>query len=135
VLPGWLDGEAKADVLRHASLLALPSYHENFGLCAVEALSRGVPVLVSPHVSLAAEIEASRAGWVCEVSAEALAHTMAEALNDHDERLRRGAAGRALVSKFDWDEIAGMLIELYKSIQTNRPRKTVGPSLSEAASG
>src|SRR6266699_952829 len=36
VFPGWLDSEKKNYILRHASLVALPSYHENFGLCIME---------------------------------------------------------------------------------------------------
>jgi glycosyltransferase involved in cell wall biosynthesis len=40
-------------VLSGASLLALPSHQENFGLCVMEALSHSVPVLVSPNVNLA----------------------------------------------------------------------------------
>ena len=48
LFPGWLDGQEKEAALSNASLLALPSYHENFGLCVMEALAHGVPVLVSP---------------------------------------------------------------------------------------
>jgi len=113
---GWLDGEAKASALSQASLLALPSYHENFGLCVVEAMACGVPVLVSPHVSLAAEIEAARAGWISAVESKPLSNTLAAALGDHNELRRRGAAGRILARKFDWDSVAEMLIRLYESI-------------------
>ena len=40
-------------MLSGASLLALPSHQENFGLCVMEALAHSVPVLVSPNVNLA----------------------------------------------------------------------------------
>lgn len=116
VLAGWLDGEEKADALRHASLLALPSYHENFGLCAIEALSHGVPVLVSPHVSLAAEVEANGCGWISKVDVVTLRDTMAKALGDGEGRQRRGEAGRNLARKFDWDNVGELLLELYKSV-------------------
>jgi glycosyltransferase involved in cell wall biosynthesis len=116
VLAGWLDAEAKAEALRHASLLALPSYHENFGLCVVEAMACGVPVLVSPHVNLAQEIEASGAGWISDVNAEGLRETLAKALGDADGRRRRGEAGRNLARNFDWQEIADSLVRLYESV-------------------
>jgi glycosyltransferase involved in cell wall biosynthesis len=115
-LVGWLNGEAKADALRRASLLGLPSYHENFGLCVVEAMSYGVPVLVSPHVNLAHEIEASGAGWISEVDAVALRNTMATALGDSDERRRRGEAGRKLAREFDWHNVSDALVQLYESV-------------------
>src|SRR5688500_9629060 len=43
LFPGWLDGARKDEMLRNASLLALPSYQENFGLCIMEGLARSVP--------------------------------------------------------------------------------------------
>ena len=46
IFTGWLDGEQKEAVLSNASLLVLPSHQENFGLCVMEAMSHGVPVLV-----------------------------------------------------------------------------------------
>ena len=72
LFPGWLNGEKKDAALRQASLLALPSYHENFGLCVMEALACGVPVLISPHVNLAPDIEAAGAGWIAPVEEEAI---------------------------------------------------------------
>jgi glycosyltransferase involved in cell wall biosynthesis len=115
-LAGWLDGEARSNALRHASLLALPSYHENFGLCVVEAMACGVPVLISPHVSLAPEIEAGGAGWISEVNPKALRATLEKALGDDDDRRRRGEAARNLARNFDWQEIAGSLVRLYESV-------------------
>jgi len=90
---GWLDGEKKDAVLSGASLLVLPSHQENFGLCVMEALSHSVPVLISPHVNLAEEIVLANAGWIATVDKDALLSRLAEALDDEDERARRGQAG------------------------------------------
>ena len=60
---GWLEGDRKYAALKDASLLAMPSYQENFGISLIEAMACGVPVLVSPHVNLAPEIEKAGAGW------------------------------------------------------------------------
>jgi glycosyltransferase involved in cell wall biosynthesis len=116
LLAGWLDGKAKADALGHASLLVLPSYHENFGLCVVEAMSCGVPVLVSPHVGLATEIETNGCGWVSKVDVVTLRNTIAKGLGDDEERRRRGEAGRKLARKYDWQNVAQKLAQLYESI-------------------
>jgi glycosyltransferase involved in cell wall biosynthesis len=46
VFTGWLEGDAKADALRAASLLAVPSvWPEPFGLIGLEAGAFGVPAL------------------------------------------------------------------------------------------
>lgn len=113
---GWLEGEDKDAALSNASLLALPSYHENFGLCVMEALAFGVPVLVSPHVSLAADIEAAGAGWVAEIEKAALQTTLEAALSSDEERGRRGVEGRALAARFDWSVVGAKLTDLYSSI-------------------
>jgi len=117
VFTGWLDGARRKDTLRDASLLALTSYQENFGLCAVEALACGVPVLLSPHVNLAQEIETAGAGWISAVDDKALRETLTLALHDHNELIRRGAAGRVLALRFDWHNVAGMLAQLYETLQ------------------
>ncbi len=121
LFPGWLEGDEKDAFLHSASLLALPSYQENFGLCVMEALSAGVPVLVSPHVNLADEIEGAGAGWVSPVEARALHETLTSALCDHDELSRRGAAGRVFARRFDWHNVAVMLAQLYESVQRGEP--------------
>ena len=117
---GWLDGGMKEAVLREASLLALPSHQENFGLCVMEALARGVPVLISPQVNLAPQIENAGAGWVSELDGAQLKSTLAEALRSKQERTARGMAGQTLAKAFAWPIIARQLSALYASVQSNR---------------
>lgn len=113
---GWLDGEQKEAVLGGASLLVLPSRQENFGMCVMEALSRSVPVLVSPHVNLAEEIVLANAGWIATVDKAALMTRLAEALSDEEERERRGRAGKQLAMKYSWESAAKTLKDLYAAI-------------------
>ena len=123
VFAGWLDGAQRKNTLRAASLLALTSYQENFGLCAVEALACGVPVLLSPHVNLAQEIEKAGAGWVAPLEGAALEQTLAASLRDERGRAERGALGKQLVQRrFTWDAVALALMNLYyKLLAVNEP--------------
>jgi glycosyltransferase involved in cell wall biosynthesis len=116
VFTGWLDEDKKHEVMSGASLLALPSHQENFGLCVMEALAHSVPVLVSPNVNLAAEIVTANAGWVAAIDEEALAAKLVEALSDDDELLKRGRAGKQLSQKYSWENAATELIKLYTSV-------------------
>jgi len=116
LFPGWLEGDRKIAALRQASLLALPSYHENFGLCVLEALACGVPVLVSPQVNLAPQVQAAGAGWVSAIDKASLAAALASALASEEELLLRGEAGRILSRKFAWPAVAGMLQGVYEEI-------------------
>jgi glycosyltransferase involved in cell wall biosynthesis len=118
VFAGWLDEETKHVALSGASLLALPSYQENFGLCVMEALSHSVPVLISPNVNLAAEVVSANAGWIAAIDKNALAARLSEALSDEDELLKRGRAGRQLSQKYSWENAASALVALYKELLT-----------------
>jgi glycosyltransferase involved in cell wall biosynthesis len=116
LFPGWLEGEKKNAVLRNSALLALPSYHENFGLCVMEALACGVPVLVSPHVNLSEEIGEAKAGWIAAIGKAPIEAALKEALGSEMERTKRGVAGRALSAKFTWSEVARQLVIVYSDV-------------------
>lgn len=120
VFTGWLDDDRKHALLGGASLLALPSHQENFGLCVMEALSHSVPVLVSPNVNLAAEIVSAKAGWIAAVDKNALALKLAEALADPGELAKRGRAGKQLSQKYSWENVARELMGLYRNILAQR---------------
>jgi len=116
VFTGRLDQEAKLAALSHASLLALPSHHENFGLCAMEALAMGVPVLISSNVNLAPQVERAKAGWIVKVDTGSIQAALAEALTVRGERDRRGRNGKMLAAKFDWQVVAQELVARYSQI-------------------
>ncbi|HSB26956.1 MAG TPA: glycosyltransferase, partial [Pyrinomonadaceae bacterium] len=123
---GWLRGSEKNQVLRNASLLALPSRQENFGLCVLEALSHGVPVIVSPGVNVAADVVSAGAGWLSTVDTNALENTLAQALASEEERLRRGMVGKKFSEDFQWPRIAEQLEKMYASVIDNgRPKACV----------
>lgn len=114
---GWLDGDRKYSAIRNASLVAMPSYQENFGISLVEAMAHGVPVLVSAAVNLAPEIENAGAGWVAAMGQEPLTLALEEALTSQLELRRRGDNGRQLASNYGSGEIASRLIELYRGLK------------------
>jgi glycosyltransferase involved in cell wall biosynthesis len=117
VFVGWVEGERKETLLRDAALLALPSRQENFGLCVMEAMARGVPALISPQVNLAEEIEAAGAGWVVDVSQ--LGHGLERILKEDREREARGRAAYRLAQNYSWEQTARKLVELYEQIVSN----------------
>jgi len=118
LFPGWLDGEAKKLFLQRASVLALPSHRENFGLCVMEALACGIPVIVSPQVNLSEAIEAAGAGWIVDLDREDLTATLREALSSEAERLQRGKAGKEMSARFTWPQVAWEIVEMYAKVLT-----------------
>ena len=61
---GMLQGELKWGAFRAAESFILPSHQENFGIAVAEALSCGVPVLISDQVNIWREIAQYQAGFV-----------------------------------------------------------------------
>ena len=60
IFAGMLEGEMKSGAFAAADAFILPSHQENFGMSVAEALSFGVPVLISNRVNIWREIDADR---------------------------------------------------------------------------
>jgi glycosyltransferase involved in cell wall biosynthesis len=125
---GWLGGDEKIAALKGASMLALPSYQENFGVCIIEALACGVPVFISPHVNLAPDIIEAGAGWVVALDKASLQDGLRTAMQNERERIDRGRSGRRLAQQFSASEIALRLLALYNSVtqhSSTAPRPSI----------
>jgi len=103
-------------LLRSASVFAVPSFRENFGLGALEAMACGVPVLVSRGVNLAPAIAQADAGWITGTDDEEIAATLTEAMRDEVGRRRRAANARKLASNYTWDSAAALLEVWYMAL-------------------
>lgn len=112
---GFVEGEAKQALLQQADWFVLPSASENFGIAAAEALMAGTPVLLSPGVALAANVQAAQAGLVCEPSVEALAGCLEQCL-EPPPLLMRQAARQLANQQFSWSSISRQLIGHYEEI-------------------
>jgi glycosyltransferase-like protein len=90
---------------RLASALVFASVKEGFGLCVLEAMASGVPVVVSAIEPFINYLSAADAIWCDPLSARSIAEAMALALNEEFVApLRR--RGRALAARFDWRSVA-----------------------------
>jgi glycosyltransferase involved in cell wall biosynthesis len=116
VFSGWLDGARRDSCFRRASLFALPSAQENFGVALVEALACGVPAIVTPGVNLAPEVTGAGAGWTVERSVSDVAAGLYGAMTDHAERARRGAAARSVARRFRWKAVGRALLDFYATV-------------------
>lgn len=104
---GFLSGAEKKEALASASLLALPSHHENFGMVVIEAIAAGLPVVVSRHVQLQDFIAEHDLGIVAGDSPDSLAECLKSALSDKALQTRTRSLGKSIVSETFSPEVIG----------------------------
>lgn len=115
--PGFLEGDDKNAALADADVFVLPSYSENFGIAVAEAMAAGLPVVVSNHVGLHADVVAARAGLVVSCDEAQLAGALVRLLEDAMLRQSLGENGRALARrKYSPDAVARKLVSVYNDI-------------------
>ena len=62
--PGMLQDDVKWGAFFASEVFILPSHHENFGIAVVEAMSCGLPALLSDKVNIAPDIAAAKAAYM-----------------------------------------------------------------------
>ncbi|MEC9344711.1 MAG: glycosyltransferase [Pseudomonadota bacterium] len=114
---GHVSGEGKADAMAAADLFVLPSHSENFGIAVVEALSTGLPVVVSRGVGVSDDLERAGAARICDTSAEDIAAKIAVLIDDPDARRTLAKAGAALYrDAYGTERMAERLCDLYRRV-------------------
>jgi glycosyltransferase involved in cell wall biosynthesis len=114
--PGFLQGAAKQAAFDDADLFVLPSYSENFGIAAVEAMMSGTPLIVTDQVAIHGDITSAGAGLVVSCDPDELAKAILLLLAD--ETLRRRLAQRAieLAKEFSIDAVTDRMLATYLDI-------------------
>jgi glycosyltransferase involved in cell wall biosynthesis len=118
---GMIGGEDKRAALAAASVFALPSYSENFGIAVLEAMAAGLPVAISDQVNLWREVAESGSGIVTPCDRDAFAGALERLLGDDAAACRMGEAGRTLArEKFAWPRVVVALEKLYADVAARR---------------
>jgi glycosyltransferase involved in cell wall biosynthesis len=118
ILPRTVIGSEKERLFAAARLFVLPSYSENFGNTVLEAMRRGVPIVVTPEVGAAEIVRTSGAGLVVAGDIEPLSSAIRLLTADLALARSMGEAGRRHVAAhFTWDQVATQMEDLYNSLK------------------
>ena len=115
---GLIGGATKRSVLGAAEVFVLPSHQENFGIVVAEAMSYGVPPLISDKVNIWREIRDDGAGIV---AADDLAGTCSLltswlSRSEPDKKLMRARARQSFARRFEINAAARAMVDTLKAL-------------------
>jgi glycosyltransferase involved in cell wall biosynthesis len=109
---GYIPDASRRDVYTGARLLVLPSWHEGFGLPALEAMALGIPVVVSNRGALP-EVVGDAGLMVAPDDARGLAGAIEAVLCNPVKAAEMSARGIKQAAGFTWDAAARGLREAF----------------------
>ncbi len=114
---GFIAGAEKKAALAAATVFVLPSYSENFGIAAAEALAAGVPSILTDQVAIATDAAETDAALVIPCDVHELTAAMDRLLADESVRARlRANAMRMATERFSLVAAGESLRQLYESV-------------------
>ena len=115
---GWVAPEQMPDLIDTASVVVVPSREEAFGIVALEAASRGRPVVATRVGGLPEVVAHGRTGLLVEKDdAEALSEAVAWLLAHPETAVHMGATGRErAIREFGLERAVDAYVGLYRHL-------------------
>ena len=117
IVPRTITDADKECMFAAARVFVLPSYSESFGNVGLEAMQRGLPVIVTPEVGAAEAVRESGGGLVAGGDAQSLSAAIDRLTDDVARSSVMGEAGRRHVSElYGWPSVAARMEALYDEL-------------------
>jgi glycosyltransferase involved in cell wall biosynthesis len=118
IVPRTITDAEKECMFAAARVFVLPSYSESFGNVVLEAMQRGLPVIVTPEVGAAEVVKESGGGLVAGGDAQSLSAAIDWLTEDAARSSAMGEAGRTHVSEhYGWKSVAARMEALYGELK------------------
>lgn len=112
-----VNGEKKQKIILDSDFFIQTSRHEGMPMGILEALSYGVPCIITEGTSLGDVVRRYDAGWVADNTSESIAQTILTALDNLDKLERKSVNARRLISEnFSWGIVSSSIIDKYRKI-------------------
>lgn len=128
-LLGWIDGLAKEHLLAASSIFVLPSHVEGMPVCVLEAMSHGVPVIVTAVGGVPDLVDDGVEGLIVRAGDVAgIASALLAMLDDPERARRMGENGKARIARqFEASLVCRQLEGLYAQVLAGAGRPCPAP--------
>lgn len=116
---GYVPGREKFMLMKGAACFVFPSLYEGFGLPVLEALSLGVPTIISNRSSLP-EIGGPAAILVDPEKISEISQALKKVLKDKNLREELGKRGVVWAEKFSWEKCAEETLRVYGEVMRGK---------------
>jgi glycosyltransferase involved in cell wall biosynthesis len=108
--PGYISDEEKNELYNNASLFVLPSHYEGFGMPILEAMSYGVPTIVS-DIPVFHEVSAQASMYFDKDDPHSIASVIGRVLNDKKIQNKLVRNGYENLNRFSWHKNNQQLLD------------------------
>ena len=110
-------GEKKTEVLANADAFILTSRYEGMPMGVLEALTYGVPCILTPGTNMAEDVVEAGAGWEADMNAQDIADTILQAVADLKlNHFKHNQAAYNMSKRYDWEIIARQHSDMMEKI-------------------
>ena len=99
-------GVEKEDALLSGDIFVMTSRFEGHPMGLIEALSYGLPCLVSEGTNMADEIEKNEAGWACKTDILSIRQSLHTIIEDKHSLDNKGKNALQLSQQYNWSKLA-----------------------------
>lgn len=121
---GYVSDDELIHLYNLCSLYVFPSWHEGFGLPALEAMACGAPVIGSNTSSLP-EVIGFDDALFDPFSVTAISNKIAQALSNNEFRNRLSSNGLLQAKAFSWSDTANRAMKAWETLAGEEPQNSV----------
>ena len=108
-----------------ADITVIPSYHESFGLAAVESLACGTPVVATRAGGLKTIVQNNITGYLVPRCPGFFAERLDTLLQNPGTLKQLGVAARPSILQYSWSHVATMVQSMYEDVLNVGPEQLV----------
>lgn len=118
-----VSGAKKEEILLNTDIFIQTSRFEGMPLSILEALSYGVPCLITEGTNMGEYVKSCDAGWVAKTDSSSISEQLFKSVSDVNLKSKSANAVKLIETHFNWDNIAKNTIDNYKKYSLNTKKE------------